>query len=262
VRVVPRGRAAYDPVIRFRDPWAVQTPVVFASEAERLRLERLRLEAARLAEQERLARMTEEERRAYLAAAEARRRAEADAVTRTTTEMELERARREAADARAAAEAAERRAREAEDRMYRALLDLDRLIANVTAIRETERGLTIMLGEGLFDVGQHTLSPRARDEVQRIAAVLLQFPQHPVSVEGHTDSTGSLALNQHLSEQRAHAVRAGLVAEGVDPNRVGVVGHGPLLPIADNATGAGRAQNRRVEIVLLGAQRPAAQVIR
>jgi len=128
----------------------------------------------------------------------------------------------------------------------------------VTEIRETERGLSVVLGQGLFAVGQSALSPRARDEVGRIAAVLAQFPQHSIAVEGHTDSTGSMELNQRLSEQRASSVRAALVANGIDPNRVETVGHGPNLPIADNATAAGRAQNRRVEIVVLGARRPGA----
>jgi outer membrane protein OmpA-like peptidoglycan-associated protein len=118
--------------------------------------------------------------------------------------------------------------------------------------------LSVVLGEGLFAVGQSDLSPAARDEVGRIAAVLMQFPQHTISVEGHTDSTGSLELNQRLSEQRANAVRAALVSHGIDSGRVHMLGHGPSLPIADNTTPAGRAQNRRVEIVILGARRPGA----
>jgi outer membrane protein OmpA-like peptidoglycan-associated protein len=187
---------------------------------------------------------------------EARLRAEREAAARARAEADAARARQEADAARAAAEAAQQRTREAEEQLYRSLLDLDRLIADVTAIRETERGLSIVLGQGLFAVGQSALSPRAQDEVGRIAAVLAQYGQHRISVEGHTDSTGSLELNQRLSEQRATSVRAALVAHGIDPTRVNMVGHGPNLPIADNATAAGRSQNRRVEIVILGARRP------
>jgi outer membrane protein OmpA-like peptidoglycan-associated protein len=265
LRIVPRGERAYERIPR--DPWERR-----AREAERARAERERLEAerrrldeerlttdeaARRAEQERLDRMTDEERRrAQAEAEEARLRAEREAAARREAEAEAARARQAAEAATAEAEAARQRAREAEERLYQSLLDLDRLMTNVTAIRETERGLTVVLGQGLFAVGQSDLSPRARDEVGRIAAVLAQYPQHNISVEGHTDSTGSLATNQRLSEQRANAVRAALVAHGIDPARVHVVGHGPSLPIADNATAAGRAQNRRVEMVILGARRP------
>jgi outer membrane protein OmpA-like peptidoglycan-associated protein len=270
IRIMLRGAGAYDPVIR--DPWGAR------AEAERVRAERERLgadqarlsaeearrveearraEDARRAEQERLARMSDEERRRVQAEAdEARLRAEREAAARARAEADAARARQEADAARAAAEAAQQRTREAEEQLYRSLLDLDRLIADVTAIRETERGLSIVLGQGLFAVGQSALSPRAQDEVGRIAAVLAQYGQHRISVEGHTDSTGSLQLNQRLSEQRATSVRAALVANGIDPTRVNMVGHGPNLPIADNATAAGRAQNRRVEIVILGARRP------
>jgi outer membrane protein OmpA-like peptidoglycan-associated protein len=274
VRIMLRGAGAYDRVVA--DPWGAR------SEAERARAERERLgaeqarltaedarraEEARLAEarraeearteQERRARMTDEERRrAQAEADEARARAEREAAARARAEADAAVARQEAEAARAETDAAQRRAREAEEQLYRSLLDLDRLMTNVTAIRETERGLSVVLGQGLFAVGQSALSPRAQDEVGRIAAVLTQFGEHRISVEGHTDSTGSLELNQRLSEQRASSVRAALVAHGIDPARVSMVGHGPNLPIADNTTAAGRAQNRRVEIVILGARRP------
>ncbi|MBA2244411.1 MAG: OmpA family protein, partial [Gemmatimonadetes bacterium] len=150
------------------------------------------------------------------------------------------------------------RAAAAEQRLYSALLDLDRLIANITEIRETERGLVVVLGQGLFASGQSALSPRAREEVRQIATVLTQFPEQRIAVEGHTDSVGSETANQRLSEQRAESVRAALIAEGIDPGRVEMVGYGQSRPIADNATADGRAQNRRVEIVIVGARRPAA----
>jgi outer membrane protein OmpA-like peptidoglycan-associated protein len=267
LRIMPRGARAYERI--YRDPWDRR-----ATDAERARAERERLETerrrvdqerlsededARRAEQERMARMTEEERRrAQTEAEEARARTEREAAARAEAEAEAARARQETEAARAEAETAQRRAREAEERLYQSLLDLDRLMASVTGIRETERGLSVVLGQGLFAVGQSDLSPAARDEVGRIAAVLVQFLQHTISVEGHTDSTGSLELNQRLSEQRANAVRAALVSHGIDPGRVHMLGHGPSLPIADNATPAGRAQNRRVEILILGARRPGA----
>jgi outer membrane protein OmpA-like peptidoglycan-associated protein len=286
-RLVPRGNRAYLPVARFRDPvWGTEaervrlererleverrraeqerlaqmtdTERLRAQEAERARLERERLEAERRAEQERMARMTDEERRRAQERADvARRQAEQEAAARVAAEADAARARQEAEAARAEADAARRQAAEAEAQLFQRLQELDQLIANVTGVRETERGLSVVLGQGLFAVGQSSLSPRARDEVGRIAAVLAQFPDRRIAVEGHTDATGSAASNQRLSEQRAASVRAALIANGIDPNRVEMVGHGQDLPIADNATVAGRAENRRVEIVILGARRPA-----
>lgn len=291
IRLVPRGRRAYDPVFRYRDPFFRDEAAMTAAERERVRAERERLEAERLrtererteterqriererteaerarAEQERLARMTDEERerarreaeqlrvQADTLAAATRREAEARAVA----EREAEQLRGERAAAEAAVREAEIRAAAAEQRLYSALLDLDRLIANITEIRETERGLVVVLGQGLFASGQSALSPRAREEVRQIATVLTQFPEQRIAVEGHTDSVGSETANQRLSEQRAESVRAALIAEGIDPGRVEMVGYGQSRPIADNATADGRAQNRRVEIVIVGARRPAA----
>jgi outer membrane protein OmpA-like peptidoglycan-associated protein len=251
VRIVPRGRDAYRRPFRFQDPYRVvpQQVGIAGAEAERARLAREREAAERARqERERFEGLTEEERRRLEDQASAeRRRAEAEAAARAEAEAEAARLREEAA-------LAEQRALDAEERLYRSLQDLDRLIANVTSVHQTERGLSLLLGQGLFAVGQSSLSPPAREEVQRIAAVLLQYPQYRIAVEGHTDATGSRALNQRLSEERAAAVRAALVAEGIAPDRVEARGHGQDLPIADNTTQAGRAMNRRVEIIILGAQ--------
>ena len=75
-----------------------------------------------------------------------------------------------------------------------------------------------------------------------------QFPETATTVEGHTDSVGNATYNQKLSERRAGAVRDALVNQyGVEANRINAVGYGKTRPVADNATEAGRAVNRRVE---------------
>ncbi|HUF25838.1 MAG TPA: OmpA family protein [Gemmatimonadaceae bacterium] len=159
-----------------------------------------------------------------------------------------------ALDREAAASATTREAADARDRRWsdavRAISDLR---PGVVTVGETDRGLTIVLGYGLLASGSASVSNEMRQLLGPIASVLAQYPDHPVAVEGHTDSTGSDPLNQQLSRQRAEAVRDALVALGIAPSRITVVGHASASPVADNATAEGRARNRRVEIILLGA---------
>ena len=217
------------------------------AEAERRRLDQAAGDERRRTEVESLRRQAD--------SAEVARRTEATA--RAAAEADAAAARERAAELEAAAKAAEARATEAERLRYEALLDLDRLIADVAEIRETERGLAIVLGQGLFGSGQSDLSARARAQVGPIAAVLGQYRERRIAVEGHTDAVGSELANQRLSERRAESVRAALIAEGVDPSRIDMSGYGQSRPIADNGTAEGRARNRRVEIVIIGATRPA-----
>lgn len=98
-----------------------------------------------------------------------------------------------------------------------------------------------------FDFDRDTIRPEFRQDIQSLAEFMKTYPSVTTTVEGHTDSVGSDAYNQNLSERRAKAVREALIGEGVDSSRVNAVGHGEARPIADNATDAGRAMNRRVE---------------
>jgi outer membrane protein OmpA-like peptidoglycan-associated protein len=116
--------------------------------------------------------------------------------------------------------------------------------------------VTIVLGQGLFGSGQSSLSTAARNDIRRLGAILSQAGGRTIAVEGHTDSSGAAASNQRLSEERAQAVREALVAGGVESARITAAGYGPSRPVADNASPAGRTQNRRVEIVLLGMRAP------
>lgn len=100
-----------------------------------------------------------------------------------------------------------------------------------------------------FDTNRAEVRPESRPIVEQAVAMLLANPGLALSVEGHTDATGTAAGNKLLSEQRARSVVAALVAGGVDPARLSAVGYGQERPVADNASEDGRAKNRRVELV-------------
>ena len=100
-----------------------------------------------------------------------------------------------------------------------------------------------------FDTGKATIKPESQKIVAEIAALLKGNPGLQVSIEGHTDNTGTPQGNKTLSDDRAKAVVAAVVAQGVEASRLAAVGWGQDKPIADNATDEGRAKNRRVEVV-------------
>ena len=100
-----------------------------------------------------------------------------------------------------------------------------------------------------FDTDQATLRPDARPTLAEVLKLLQQSPALRLAVQGHTDNAGTPAHNQRLSGARAAAVVAALVAGGTAPDRLQAAGFGQTRPVADNATAAGRAQNRRVELV-------------
>ncbi|HSJ65982.1 MAG TPA: OmpA family protein [Gemmatimonadaceae bacterium] len=139
------------------------------------------------------------------------------------------------------------------EQLNNALSQLRTLVVEITNLRQTSRGLVISLSDVLFDVDRATIKPGAERSLERIAAVLQQYPDHEIAVEGHTDATGPDEYNQRLSEQRAAAVLAKLVEGGVPRERINSKGLGETTPVATNATAAGRQQNRRVEVIVLGA---------
>ncbi|MDR1934333.1 MAG: OmpA family protein [Candidatus Accumulibacter sp.] len=106
-----------------------------------------------------------------------------------------------------------------------------------------------------FDTGRYDIKPQLRPILDRFVATLNQHPVTHVTIIGHTDSTGSDAINEPLSVNRAAATRDYLVVRGVAMNRFAIDGRGSREPIADNATAAGRAMNRRVEIFVAEAAR-------
>lgn len=98
-----------------------------------------------------------------------------------------------------------------------------------------------------FLSGSATLTKAAKAELDKGALILAEHPDIKISIEGHTDNTGSEALNQKLSEKRAEAVKAYFVMKGINADRLVTVGYGQSSPIGDNTTAKGRAANRRVE---------------
>lgn len=153
-------------------------------------------------------------------------------------------------DARKAAEARAARAMES--------------LAKIASIKEEARGMVITLsGQVLFVTGKSELLPAARDQLDQVAAALKdQGDLKPIVVEGYTDSVGSDTANQKLSKDRADSVRSYLVSKGVASDKISSVGKGKSNPVASNDSPEGRANNRRVEIVVAGghADSPAATV--
>lgn len=107
---------------------------------------------------------------------------------------------------------------------------------------------SLVLEAVTFATGTADLTPRARAALDGVAGSLIGNPSVTVEVAGHTDNTGRRATNLRLSQERAHAVRGYLVRKGVPAEQVTARGYGPDQPVGDNATAAGRAQNRRVEL--------------
>ncbi len=206
------------------------------------------------------------------AAQEAKARAEAD-VQRQAAMLQEQQAREQAAqsaqqaaqsaqqaqDAQAQAQQAQSQAQQAQQLAAQSERDKQELRAKlleqfnrILETRDTVRGLVVNIGDVLFDTGKYTLRSPAREALAKLSGIVLSYPGLKLQIEGHTDSTGSPTFNQKLSEQRAGAVRDYLVQQGLDMNSISAAGLGEGMPIADNATAAGRQKNRRVEIVVSG----------
>jgi outer membrane protein OmpA-like peptidoglycan-associated protein len=166
-------------------------------------------------------------------------------------------AQADAARAQAEAEAAEARAKAAEasksaedaNAVREKLRDQ---LNSVLQTSESARGLIVNMSDVLFDTGKYTLKPTTQISLAKVAGILEAYPGLKVQVEGYTDSVGSDEFNQKLSENRAAAVKDFLVSQGVQPVNITSAGFGKNDPVADNASVSGRAQNRRVNMVVSG----------
>jgi outer membrane protein OmpA-like peptidoglycan-associated protein len=173
--------------------------------------------------------------------------AEADAA-RARAEAQAAQAQSQAAQAQAQAAEASKSAESAEQTREK----LRQQLNSVLATSETARGLIVNMSDVLFATGQYTLKPDTKIALAKVAGILLAYPGLKVQVEGYTDSVGSDAYNQKLSEDRASAVKDFLISQGVSPTNITSEGLGKADPVADNGTAAGRAQNRRVNMVVSG----------
>ena len=128
--------------------------------------------------------------------------------------------------------------------------DLQRDMQNAKVERVGE-GIKITFDSGiLFDTNSSTLRPTSEADITKMAAILQKYSDTNVLVEGHTDNTGSDAINQPLSERRAQAVATATIGKGVSSSRVTTQGFGSTEPVGDNTTAEGKQANRRVEIAI------------
>ncbi|WP_461482048.1 OmpA family protein [Porticoccus sp.] len=126
-----------------------------------------------------------------------------------------------------------------------------KLNGNSLSISHRDNKIIIVIpGESMFDSNSARIKSVIEPALTLIADVLNQYDQTKITVAGHSDAQGELAYNQRLSEQRAMAVGQYLTRGNITANRVIVRGFGPNQPIGDNSSPAGRAQNRRVELIL------------
>ncbi|HXM61736.1 MAG TPA: OmpA family protein [Terriglobales bacterium] len=130
-----------------------------------------------------------------------------------------------------------------------------RMLQQLNQVLETKdsaRGLIVSMPDVLFDTGKADLKPTARERLAKVAGILIAYPDIHIEIDGYTDSTRSLELNERLSQERADAVRSYLSSQGVNSSAITTQGFGPSQPIASNDTAVGRQQNRRVELVVSG----------
>jgi outer membrane protein OmpA-like peptidoglycan-associated protein len=151
----------------------------------------------------------------------------------------------------------EREAREVAQRERDAALAR---LSKIAKIREDERGLVIsMAGTVMFRDNEATLLPEARAQLDAVADALKEMdPERKIVIEGHADARGTDEHNRRLSQARANAVRSYLSQRGIAPERVVAMGRGERDPVAPNKTAEGRANNRRVDIVIRPSKAPRA----
>jgi outer membrane protein OmpA-like peptidoglycan-associated protein len=188
------------------------------------------------------------DRLAYLAK---QRIATAHEVARTKA-AEADVAQQQAASAQQQAASAQQQAMDAQEQtrqMQARTAQLEVILVELQA-KKTDRGMVITIGDVLFGTNQAELTAGGMSTLRKLADVMAQNPGRTVLVEGFTDSTGSSAHNQELSQRRANTVAMALSSMGVPRERVAMRAYGEAFPVAANDSATNRQLNRRVEIVL------------
>ena len=222
--------------------------------AEDARIDTLRKKAAERQRNAELARNQAQEQAAHAQVQAAQSQAEAERAALAKAQAEAERARAEAdaANARAQAAQATAQANKTVEDANAVREKLRQQLNSVLQTSESARGLIVNMSDVLFDTGKYTLKQPTQISLAKVAGILQAYPGLKLQVEGYTDSTGSPETNQKLSENRAGAVKDFLITQGVSINNISAQGFGQEKPVADNSTAAGRAQNRRVNLVVSG----------
>ncbi len=213
-----------------------------ASEAQMKAAEEARLREGAQADAAAADAKKREAERQMASAREAQRSAEAAQAAAVAEQAKL-------AAAKASAESSREQAEKDAQALRGRLKDQLNLILMT---RDTARGLIVNMSDVLFDTGQATLKPGAKEKLAKVSGILLAYPTLHLTVEGHTDSVGGDDYNQKLSERRAASVQDYLVTNGIAAGAIEAHGFGKDRPVASNDTAAGRQQNRRVELVVNG----------
>jgi outer membrane protein OmpA-like peptidoglycan-associated protein len=221
------------------------------AEAERAAAEQAQARAQAIAQADRA-----EAERARAEALVATQQANTQRQQAEMAKLEADRARQEAleqqqklaAQADQAREAAARAQQEQAELRHQLLIQFNQILQT----RESARGLIVNMSDVLFDTGQYTLKPGAREKLAKVSGIILAHPGLKIMVEGHTDSVGGDEYNMKLSENRSNAVRTYLVSQGLNSGSVTAQGFGKTRPVAENSSAVGRQRNRRVELVVSG----------
>jgi len=180
-------------------------------------------------------------------------KAQADMATnQTASAAAIAAAQADADQARLLAQQAQQSEHQADSEKVTMRAQLSEQLNKILETRDSARGLIVSMSDVLFDTGQYSLKPGAREKLAKVAGILIVYPGLNIAVGGYTDNVGGDEMNQKLSENRAGAVRDYLVAQGVATASVSATGFGNTLPVASNDNASGRQENRRVELVVSG----------
>ncbi len=179
---------------------------------------------------------------------------ERDQIMLAARTREAENAKSAAANSRVVAETALNQRDQALSQRDQANEETARVQAELDALKATPtpRGLVLTLGDVMFDTGRSELKSGGARKIDQLAQFLVEHPERRVQIDGFTDSVGTDAYNEELSQRRADAVKSALVNRGVAPSRIGTEGYGKAYPVASNSESGGRQLNRRVEVVIGG----------